>query len=216
MELNKEITLSKCIEGYQNASTNISGKLYGVLLDVQDFYYSDFWESRFKRRLQEEGIKYNPIQLDIIQGMTTELIDKIVFKLFDKDPLYNGVSNPSNMIALNINLDEWEKNDSHIENVVMHEFGHIQYLQKEFRIVTWLNGRVLKSPSPSGLENELDQKYFSDQNEIRQRIIPVIKEMVDNNWSPEQAYYLSENLRNDDLYAIYDKQTLIYWLNNLI
>ena len=216
MELNKEITLSKCIQGYQNTSTNVHNRLYGILLNIQEFYYSNFWENRFKRRLQEEGIKYNPIQLDIIQRTTTELIDKIVFKLFDKDPLYNGVSNPFNMIALNINLDEWKKNDSHIENVVMHEFGHIQYLQSEFQIITWLNSQILKSPSPSGLENELDQKYFSDQNEIRQRIIPVIKEMLDNDWDSEQAYYLSENIRNDSIYTIYDKQTLIYWLSNIL
>lgn len=216
MDLNKEIILSKCIKGYQDTSTNVYNRLYKILLNVQEFYYSDFWESRFRRRLQEEGIKYNPIQLDIIQGMTTELIDKIVFKLFDKDPMYNGVSNSYNMIALNINLYEWSKNDSYIENVVMHEFGHIQYFQKEFKIITWLNGQVLKSPSPSKLKSESDYEYFSDQNEIRQRIIPVVKEMLDNNWSLEEVYYLSDNLRNDDLYTIYDKQTLIYWLDNIL
>ena len=31
------------------------------------------------------------------------------------------------MIALNVNLDKNELNDSHINNVIMHEFEHRQY-----------------------------------------------------------------------------------------
>ena len=34
---------------------------------------------------------------------------------------------------------------------------------------------------------------------FRQRIIPIVKEMYDNDWTAEEAYELSENLRMDDI-----------------
>lgn len=46
-----------------------------------------------------------------------------------------------------------------------------------------------------GLESELDYQLLIDKNEIRQRIIPLVKEMSDNGWTSEEMYYLSQNLR---------------------
>lgn len=64
-----------------------------------------------------------------------------------------------------------------------------------------------------GLESELDYRYFTNKNEIRQRIIPLVKEMYDNNMTPDEMYYLSPNLRQDSLFNIYSKVEIIYWLN---
>ena len=217
MEVNKLIQQHDCIfDKYEIVPHNINIKLNDILTKIEQFYYSEFWTNRFKRRIKEENIDYNPIQLDIIQGSISELKDATEFMLFDKDTTYKGVSNTKNMIALNINIDKIQSNDSHIENIVMHEFGHRQCKIPEFNIINYLNSRILKSPSPMGLENELDYKYFSDKDEIRQRIIPVVKEMIDNKWTLEQTYYLSQNLKQDDLYSLYSKQTLIYWLDNIL
>lgn len=217
MEVNKLIQQHDCIfDKYEIVPYNINIKLNNILTKIEQFYYSEFWTSRFKRRIKEENIDYNPIQLDIIQGSISELKDATKFMLFDKDTTYKGVSNTKNMIALNINIDKIQSNDSHIENIVMHEFGHRQCKIPEFNIINYLNNKVLKSPSPIGLENELDYKYFSDKDEIRQRIIPVVKEMIDNKWTLEQTYCLSENLKQDDLYSLYSKQTLIHWLDNIL
>lgn len=216
MELNKLISKPQCIDTYKKVSNYLGSRLGEILIDIEQFYYSDFWESRFKRRLAEEGLEYNPIELDRILGVTSTLVNDNEFMLFDKDVNNKGISNYNTMIALNINMSNEQSNDSHIKNVVMHEFGHRQYNQEEFHIIKYLNSKILKSPSPMGLENELDYQYFSDRNEIRQRIIPLIKEMYDDKLTPEQIYYLSDNLRQDDLYNIYSKVEIIYWLNNIL
>lgn len=40
--------------------------------------------------------------------------------------------------------------------------------------------------------------------------------MYDGKLTPEQIYYLSDNLRQDDLYNIYSKVEIIYWLKNIL
>lgn len=202
MELNKLIS---------RPHKEVSSYLDEVLESVERFYYSDFWVNRFRRRLQEEGLEYDPI--DRILGATTSIKDDNVFKLFDDVTSKKGISKRET-IALNINREQ--SNDSHIENVIMHEFGHRQYNQSEFHVVEYLNDKILKSPSPMGLESELDYQYFTNKNEIRQRIIPLVKEMYDNNMTPDEMYYLSPNLRQDSLFNIYSKVEIIYWLNNIL
>lgn len=167
MQVNELISRPQCIDTYKTVSAYLGERLNTILDDIEKFYYSDFWKMRFKRRLNEEGLEYDPIELDIILGTITSLKDDNVFKLFDKDINNKGVSNKNTMIALNINMSKEQSNDSHIENVIMHEFGHRQYNQKEFRIIKYLNGKILKSPSPMGLESELDYQYFTNKNEIR-------------------------------------------------
>ena len=215
MELNKLISRPQCIDTYKRVSNYLGSRLGEVLEDIEQFYYSDFWINRFRKRLQEEGLEYNPIELDRILGTTTSIKDDNVFKLFDDVTSKKGISKRET-IALNINMNREQSNDSHIENVIMHEFGHRQYNQSEFHVIEYLNDKILKSPSPMGLESELDYQYFTNKNEIRQRIIPLVKEMYDNNMTPEEMYYLSPNLRQDSLFNIYSKVEIIYWLNNIL
>ena len=215
IKLNQLISKPQCITKYKKVDNYLESRLNKVLKDIEKFYYSEFWEQRFKRRLKEERLEYNSIELDRILGATSMLLDSNVFKLFDQDKNNKGISS-NEMIALNINIEKEQLNDSHIENVIMHEFGHRQYNQEEFQIVEYLNSKILKSPFPIGLENELDQQYFSDKNEIRQRIIPIIKELYDNRLNSKEIYYLSENLRQDSIYAIYSKEDIIYWLDNIL
>jgi hypothetical protein len=111
-------------------------------------------------------LEYDPIELDRILGATTSIKDDNVFKLFDDVTSKKGISKRET-IALNINMNREQSNDSHIENVIMHEFGHRQYNQSEFHVVEYLNDKILKSPSPMGLESELDYQYFTNKNEIR-------------------------------------------------
>ena len=213
MELNKLISRPQCIN--KEVSNYLGSRLDEVLESIERFYYSDFWINRFRQRLQEEGLEYDPIELDRILGATTFIKDDNVFKLFDDVTSKKGISKRET-IALNINMNREQSNDSHIENVIMHEFGHRQYNQSEFHVVEYLNDKILKSPSPMGLESELDYQYFTNKNEIRQRIIPLVKEMYDNNMTPEEMYYLSPNLRQDSLFNIYSKVEIIYWLNNIL
>ncbi len=206
-----------CQEKYTKVSTYLGNKLDDSLKEIERFYYSEFWENRFKRRLKEEGLDFLPIELARIQGSTSCLREDTEFKLFSENPNQNGISNRDTMIALNINLDKNELNDSHINNIIMHEFGHRQYNQKEFRIVQLLNKLIIKIPEV--IDNNLserDLQYFTNYNELRQRIIPIIKEMYDNNWSAEEAYNLSNNLKMDDIKDIFDKEYIIYLLKNIL
>lgn len=209
-----------CYKQYTEVSPLLGGLLDTILEEIEKFYYSKFWESRFEQRLREEDEDYIPIQLDIIQGITSDLRESTKFKLFSADPESNGVSNKDTMIALNVNMSKEKLNNSHINNVVMHEFGHRQYNQRGFRLIVELNKRVIGSPGLYIKNNEVlgreDYKYFIDHNELRQRIIPIIKEMYDNNWTAEEAYDLSEDLKMDDVKDIFTKEYILNLINNLL
>lgn len=209
-----------CHKQYTKVSPLLGDKLDKSLEEIERFYYSDFWELRFKKRLQEENLEFKLIELDIIQGTSTCLREDTQFKMFNEDPVQNGVSNKGTMIALNVNLDKNEMNDSHINNVIMHEFGHRQYNQKEFKLIVHLNKLIIGIPGfyikDAQVLVEKDYHYFTDDNELRQRIIPIIKEMYDNNWSSEETYKLSENLKIDDIKEIFTKKYIITLIENLL
>ena len=209
-----------CHKQYTKVSSYLGSKLDDSLKEIERFYYSDFWTSRFKRRLKEEGFRYYPFELDCILGAISYLRDNTKFKLFDENQNKNGISNSSTMIALNINMSEEKLNDSHINNVIMHEFGHRQYNQQEFVFIKYLNELTIGSPGLYIKNNQTlgieDYPYFTNDNELRQRIIPIVKEMYDNDWTAEDAYELSENLRMDDIKDIFTKDYIIDLLNNIL
>lgn len=209
-----------CYKQYTKVSSYLGSLLDDSLKEIERFYYSDFWVSRFKRRLKEEGFRYYPLELDCILGATSYLREDTKFKLFDEDQDKNGVSNKGTMIALNVNMNKAKINDSHINNVIMHEFGHRQYNQQEFVFIKYLNKLAMRSPGLYIKNNQVltekDYPYFTDDNELRQRIIPIIKEMYDNNWTAEEAYELSENLKIDDIKDIFTKDYIIDLLNNIL
>lgn len=152
--------------------------------------------------------------------MISYLKEDTEFKMFDEDPTQNGISNSGTMIALNTNLDDNELNESHINNVVMHEFGHRQYNQPEFKVVIELNKRIIGTPGLFIKDNEIlsrkDYKYFMDHNELRQRIIPIIKEMRDNNWTLLETYDKSNNLEIDDIKDIFERSYILKLIDNLL
>lgn len=209
-----------CHKQYTKVSNYLGNRLDESLKEIERFYYSEFWENRFKRRLKEEGFRFYPLELDCIQGATSCLREDTKFKLFDRDQNENGVSNADTMIALNVNMTEEKLNDSHINNVIMHEFGHRQYNQQQFVFIKYLNKIIIGSPGLYIKNNqtltENDYPYFTDDNELRQRIIPIVKEMYDNNWTLEETYELSENLKIDDIKDIFTKEYILKLINNLL
>lgn len=207
-----------CHKQYTKVSNYLGNRLDDTLKEIERFYYSSFWIDRFKNRMYEEEEDYIPIQLDIIQGITSDLRDTTKFKLYDESSNSSGVSDKGEMIALNINMKEL--NDYHINNVIMHEFGHRQYNQKGFRLIIELNKIIIGQPGLYIKDNQAltdrDYPYFIDHNELRQRIIPIVKEMYDNNWTAEEAYELSENLKIDDIKDIFKKEYILHLLKNIL
>ena len=211
---------TNCHKDYTNVSPLLGGELDKVLEDIEHFYYSSFWVNRFKRRMDEENEDWIPIQLDIIQGVSSDLRDTTKFKMFSESSNNNGKSDKETMIALNTNMSKEKLNDSHISNVIMHEFGHKQYNEKAFNLVINLNKRVIGTPGLYIKNNEVltrdDYKYFMDHNELRQRIIPIIKEMRDNNWKLSEVYDKSENLKIDDIKDIFTREYILKLIDNLL
>ena len=209
-----------CHKQYTQVSNYLGNRLDESLKEIERFYYSPFWVNRLERRLNEAHIDYTPIDIDIILGVTSELREDTQFKMFDESQSSKGVSNKSNMIALNVNMKSSEINDSHINNVIMHEFGHRQYNQDAFDLVVRLNRKIIGSPGLYMKNNqnlsENDYLYFMDHNELRQRIIPVIKEMWDNRWTLEEVYDKSENLKIDDIKEIFSESYILYLIDNLL
>lgn len=205
-----------CHKQYTKVSNLLEAELDNSLKEIERFYYSDFWTSRFRRRLKEEGFRYYPLELDCILGSISCLREEVKFKLFTDESSSNGKSDKGNMIALNVNLDKEKLNDSHINNIIMHEFGHKQYNKQEFVFIKYLNELIIGSPLLKESLEEKDFNYFTDDNELRQRIIPIVKEMYDNNWTAKDAYELSENLKRDDIKDIFTKDYIIDLLNNLL
>lgn len=218
--LNELLQNSYCHNKYTLVSRRLNYELGRSLKDIERFFYTSFWVKRFQRRIHEEEEYYLPIQLDIIQGITSELSDDSVFKVYDAPSVQNGVSNKGTMIGLNVNLDINELTDSHVNNVVMHEFGHRQYNQKGFKLIVELNKRIIGSAGffikeDQSLSKE-DYDYFTDHNEMRQRIIPIIKEMYDNGWTIAETYDKSKNLEIDDIKDIYKREYILKLLDNLL
>lgn len=209
-----------CHKQYTLVSNYLGGKLEDSLKEIERFYYSDFWTDRFRRRLKEECFRYYPLELDCILGTITCLREDTKFKLFDEGTEQNGRSDNGTMIALNVNMSDENLNDSHINNIIMHEFGHRQYNQPQFVFIKYLNELALGTPGAQIKDDqtlgEKDYPYFTDDNELRQRIIPIVKEMYDNNWSAEEAYDLSRNLYIDDIKDIFTKEYIIDLLENIL
>ena len=40
--------------------------------------------------------------------------------------------------------------------------------------------------------------------------------MYDNKLNSNGIYYLSKDLRQDDIYVMYNKEDIIYWLDNIL
>lgn len=209
-----------CYKQYTQVSNYLGNRLDESLKEIERFYYSPFWVKRLKRRLKEAKIDYTPIDIDIILGTISELREDTKFKAFNEETGSKGVSNKGTMIALNVNIKEEEINDSHINNVIMHEFGHRQYNQDAFDLVVRLNKKIIGSPGLWIKNNQVlvekDYPYFMDDNELRQRIIPIIKEMYDNKWELEEVYDRSKNLERDDIKDIFDKAYILYLIDNLL
>ena len=78
---------TNCYKQYTNVSGLLGSKLDDILNSIEKFYYSDFYESRFIKRLKEEGFRYYPLEIDYILGTISELRDNTKFKMFNEDPI---------------------------------------------------------------------------------------------------------------------------------
>lgn len=171
-----------------------------LLNKIRKFFYSKFYSDRYYRRTFT-------FQLQPILNCTSSLLDNIKIDYY-KGPNYSNAKAQGNTIWLNQNKDIWDDSEF---SLILHEFGHLQYKEKPMEEIVNLNN-ALKFPLPIGLENEKYLDYFSDKNEIRQRILPIVYCMYKNNFNSKEAYYYCY----DDLYLFYSQEQIIYWIENIL
>ncbi len=207
---------TKIAEGI-NKNNHLSLKskcaLARVLADIEYFYYSNFWVRRLLRRSKEERIK---IELPKIFDAISELNSMVLFKIFKDKEAINAYSTNCDVIAINANMPDRKINDSHIYNLIMHELGHRQYDHIRFIPIMYLNRITFGDVESNLIKEPYKYEYFTDPAELRQRIIPIVREMYINGWTPEEAYFRSPNLIQDDIYKLYGKEYIIHLLKNIL
>ena len=64
-----------CHKQYTKVSNYLGSKLDDSLKEIERFYYSDFWTSRFKRRLKEEDFPLASWFRIIVEYFLVELLN---------------------------------------------------------------------------------------------------------------------------------------------
>lgn len=199
-----------CHKQFTNISSLLGELLDNSLKDIERFFYSSFWLNRFKRRMDEEDEDYIPIQLDITLGVSSDLRDRIKFKISNE-----GTESES-VLVLDPTKDDIS--ESNINNTVLYKFGHKQYKEKAFHLAIALNKRVIGSPGLFLQNNEIlnreEYKHLIDPCELRQNIILVVKEMHDKGWTLVETYDKSKNL--DIIRNIFTRDYILKLIDNIL
>lgn len=202
--------------------------------DIDLFYGSDEYTERFNKRISdfmegEYGIKPTQEQLSQAKSKFDALLLDIQQRytpgMFKGSPM--GFSQGNSMhLGLNANLHNAPRT---IDNTITHEFGHLIYYYpfghqtsgSRFMLVNDANANLMRSPSEHltwkgfALPDDL-RDYITSQNELRQRVIPVVKEMVENGWTAEEAYVKSAALKEANLDQLFDKNYIIKLLGGML
>lgn len=203
--------------------------------DIDMFYNSDEYTDRFNKRLSEYyDDKYDnqltSDQLSQLKGQFDDILADIQAKyqpgMFRGEPY--GFSNAQTMnLGLNANLAHSEPEI--INPTITHEFGHLIwhypwfYQPKGARFSAVNNANISLMGNPvehlTSIGRKLPQDridYITDHNELRQRVIPIVKEAMQNGWTPEEAYQKSKLVRNSNLDQIFDKDYIIKLIGGML
>lgn len=202
--------------------------------DIDLFYGSDEYTERFNKRISdfmegEYGIKPTSEQLEQAKAKFDEILLDIQNRytpgMFKGSPI--GFSQGDTMyIGLNSNL---HGTPEIIDPTLTHEFGHLIYhypfrhqtAGNRFMLVNDANASLMGSPVEHltwqglALPDNL-RSYITSHNELRQRVIPVVKEMVENGWTAEEAYAKSHALKEASLDKAFDKDYIIKLLGGML
>ena len=107
---------------------------------------------------------------------------------------------------------------------ILHEFGHLMYdgfnAPDEIWPIMRYNEELMGNPREHVIPNTTLTpqmiNYLCNYDELRQRIIPVVREMIDNKWTPEEAYNKSNSLEYAGLKQAFDKKYLITLIGGML
>lgn len=121
---------------------------------------------------------------------TIDLINHTAVRFYSADAYSNSFLK-NGTIWININ------DDNDIGSLIVHELGHLQYLQSWFNPIVKYNNLIIQPTSFEGY-------YWSDKNEIRQRVLTLLY----------QEYW---GLKvEDDLLKVYDRRLINKWKKSVL
>lgn len=203
--------------------------------DIDLFYGSEEYTDRFNKRVSEYyndefDLQLTSDQLSELKGQFDNMLADIQAKyqpgIFRGEPY--GFANAQTMnVGLNANLSYTRP--ELINPTITHEFGHLiwhypwfhQTKGTRFNVVNDTNISLMGNPSEhlTSVGKSLPQDridYITDHNELRQRIIPIVKEAMQKGWTPEQAYQKSKLVKYADLDTIFNKDYIIKLIGGML
>lgn len=198
---------------------------------IDNFYKSDEYKDRFIKLIStddpESLYSYltNPNrQYYKFLNALEKLHNNYEVGIFNSPTSRGQYSHNPSRISLNVKSFMYDPNIT-----IAHEFGHGIYspwfknsddlsaIQSIIKHNDNLIGDASKHLLPEAdIYDVKDINYFTNPNELRQRIIPAVEEMVENGWSVEEAYDKSKALKDAELKVVFNKDYIIKLLGGML
>lgn len=194
--------------------------------DVANFYMSPQYQQRFNERVgaiipvDEVAGKWNMFKRDLNALQNEYLASPVI----DRAELHGN----SHILAddagyvMSLNAAPEKLDYSHLLYTPTHEFGHFMYgsAKPGFASIKEANAKLIGDPKTQLLEDVPADNpaviIMSDHDELRQRMIPAVKEMFQNKWTPEQAFEKSKALKLGEVNRVFKKPYIISLLGGLL
>lgn len=194
---------------------------------INDFYLSDEYKDRFLNVIDGEtdptlmsspNDQYHRFISNLIQTHNNYQVG-----IFKSNNSFGKYYHEPPMISLNAKSFYYDP-----DITIHHEFGHGAYSPIYKDIDEWLgalsviehNDNLIGDASKQLLSDHNlypdEIGYFTDPNELRQRVIPAVEEMFTNGWTVEEAYDKSKALNRAGLKKIFNKDYILKLLGGML
>lgn len=197
---------------------------------INDFYLSDEYKDRFLDVITRETdpmllhFGYNPNdQYHRFISNLKKTHNNYQVGIFNSNNTYGMYSYEPSRISLNAKSFYYDP-----DITIHHEFGHGAYNRMHKDKDEWsgalsvikhndnLIGDASKQLLPDHNLSPDKIRYFTDPNELRQRIIPAVEEMITNGWTVEETYDKSKALNQSGLKKIFNKDYILKLLGGML
>lgn len=196
---------------------------------IDKFYHSEEYYNRLYNNLLK--VYNDPNKVDqIMQTFYTYLenLQEKYFPIMYQDKVTNngqawGISPQYGLTTPYLGLNVKPRQYAPLIDI-LHEFGHLMYdglrAPDEMWPIIMYNEELMGDPREHVIPNTTlppgQISYLCNYDELRQRIIPVVREMIDNKWTPEEAYNKSNSLEYAGLKQAFDKEYLITLIGGML
>lgn len=195
---------------------------------TDDFYNSDEYIERYVSRLGLPEILAKDMHKELIKTLN-DIQDNTVIGVFHSNntsgqqTLFrnNDTGEYIHRLSLSTGVPYYSpKITTH------HEFGHSLYNVNRIKDIPAVKqlvkandeliGDAEKHLISKGNLSEEQIAYYTDKDELRQRVIPVVEEMFENGWTAEDAFEKSIALKRSNLKDLFNKDYIIKLLEGML